>query len=130
MPGYTIRNLKEVEDSAPKFGLSPDLEGRFASSALECERSGISYQRLAPGFRTPFGHSHEQQEELYVILTGSGRVKLDDEVREVTQWDVVRVANDTVRCFEAGPDGLELIAVGAPGPSLGDAKMLPDWWSR
>ena len=80
MDGYTIVNLKEVEDQAPKFGLSPNVESRFATVPLELEISGISYQRLAPGFRQPFGHRHRLQEEIYVVVGGSARIKLDDEV--------------------------------------------------
>ncbi len=129
MSAYTIRNLKDVEDSAPKFGMSPDMEARFASSALGCEQTGISYQRLAPNVRGPFGHSHKEQEELYVILGGGGRIKLGDDVVELKPWDAVRVAPSTTRAFEAGPEGLELLAVGAPATGPGDAEMKPGWWS-
>jgi mannose-6-phosphate isomerase-like protein (cupin superfamily) len=100
--GYTIVNLKEVEDQAPRFGLSPNVESRFATVPLELENSGISYQRLAPGFRRPFGHRHRLQEEIYVVVGGSARVKLDDEVQELKRWDAVRVPPRTVRQFEAG----------------------------
>jgi len=123
---YKIANLKELENSAERFGLAPNLEARFARSALEAEKSGLSYQRLAPSFRGPFGHRHEQQEETYVVVSGSGRVKLEDEVCELRQWDAVRVAPRTARAFEAGPDGLELLVFGA-GAS-GDAETLADWW--
>jgi mannose-6-phosphate isomerase-like protein (cupin superfamily) len=129
MADYTIANLKEIEDSAVKFGYSPDLESRFAREALETEQVGLSYQRLAPDVRGPFGHQHKQQEELYVVVGGSGRVKLDDEVREVNQWDVVRIAPQTARCFEAGPEGLELLAFGGGAGGVEDAEVLPDWWS-
>jgi mannose-6-phosphate isomerase-like protein (cupin superfamily) len=129
MTKYTVKNLKELEDSAESFGLSPDLEARFATRELECEQTGLSYQRLAPDFRIPFGHSHKQQEELYVLLSGSARVKLDDEVVELKQWDVVRVPKDTVRAFEAGPEGAELLAFGAPHTGPGDADVTQQWWS-
>jgi len=128
MADYTLKNLKEVEDSATKFGLSPDLEARFARE-LDLENSGVSYQRLAPGYRAPFGHKHGTQEELYVILSGGGRVKLDDEIVDVRQWDAVRVPKDTMRNFEAGPEGLELLAFGAPGTGLQDAEQTPNWWT-
>jgi uncharacterized cupin superfamily protein len=130
MAGHTIVNMKEVEDMAPKFGFAPDLEARFATGALRLEKSGISYQRLAPNFRMPFGHRHKEQEELYVLVSGGGRVKLDDEVVEVRQWDMVRVPGDTMRAFEAGPDGAELLAFGAPntGPPQQDTEMVPGWW--
>ena len=129
MADYTIQNLKEIEDSATKFGLSPELEARFAGGTLDQEGSRISYQRLAPNFRLPFGHRHEQQEEVYVLVAGSGRMKLDDEIVHVRQWDAVRVAKDTMRCIQAGPDGLELLAIGAPATGSGDAQMSPGWWS-
>ena len=126
MADYTLVNLKEVEDQAPRFGLAPNIEARMARVALGLQHSGVSYQRLAPSFRGPFGHRHEQQEETYVVVSGSGRVKLEDEVCELRQWDAVRVAPRTARAFEAGPDGLELLVFGA-GAS-GDAETLADWW--
>jgi uncharacterized cupin superfamily protein len=132
MPGYTKVNLKEdVEDMAPKFGFAPNVEARFATGALELEKSGLSYQKVAPGFRMPFGHRHEQQEEVYVLIGGSARLKLDDEVLELQQWDAIRVPPDAMRAFEAGPDGAELLAFGAPntGSVSGDAEMEPGWWA-
>jgi mannose-6-phosphate isomerase-like protein (cupin superfamily) len=133
MGEYTIANLKEdVEDQAPGHGLAPNLEGRFARQTLELEQSGLSYQRLAPGFRVPFGHRHERQEEIYVVVGGGGRVKLDDEVRDVKAWDAVRVPPGTWRAFEAGPDGIELLAFGArPGmdKDASDGNVDPAWWT-
>ena len=131
MADFTRVNLKaDVEDSAPKGGLAPNLEARFATGDLGLEQSGVSYQRLAPGFRLPFGHRHEQQEELYVIASGSGRMKLEDEIIELTQWDAVRVPPGTTRSIEAGPDGLELIAFGAPntGDVGSDTSPQMGWW--
>ncbi len=130
MAGYTVMNLNEVEDQAPRFGFAPDLEARFATSSLGLENSGISLQRLAPGFRMPFGHKQQRQEELYVLVGGSGRMKLDDEIVELETWDAVRVSPETVRAFEAGPDGAELLAFGAPntGDPQTDAEMIPGWW--
>lgn len=104
MTGYPLRNLKEVENAASKFG-------------------------LAPGFRIPFGHHHKEQEEIYVLVEGSGRMKLDDEIVELRRWDAIRVAKETTRNFEAGPEGATLIAFGAPGTGPGDAEMEPGWWS-
>jgi mannose-6-phosphate isomerase-like protein (cupin superfamily) len=133
MPGYTKVNLKEdVKDSAEDFGLAPNIEARFATSNLELEKSGMSYQRLAPGFRVPFGHKQKQQEEFYVVISGSGRAKIEDDIVEVKQWDVIRVPPEMMRGFEAGPDGAELLAVGAPntGPdATTDGEMTPGWWS-
>jgi mannose-6-phosphate isomerase-like protein (cupin superfamily) len=131
MAAYTIVNLKEVEDQAPRFGHSPDLEARFAGATLELESSGVSYQRLAPNFRGPFGHKHKRQEELYVIVGGSARLKLDDEVVELKTWDAVRVPPEVIRCFEGGPEGVEILAFGAPktGSLADDVEMIPDWWT-
>jgi mannose-6-phosphate isomerase-like protein (cupin superfamily) len=127
---YTKVNLKDdVEDQAPNFGLAPHIEARMARVPLELEKCGISYQRLASNFRLPFGHRHKQQEEVYVLVSGSARIKLDDEVVELRQWDAVRVPKDTMRGFEAGAEGAELIAVGAPNTGPGDADMEQGWWS-
>jgi quercetin dioxygenase-like cupin family protein len=128
LAGYTKQNLKEVEDQAPNFGLSPDLEARFARVALDAELIGITYQRLAPNFRVPWGHTHKTQEEVFVLVSGSLRMKLDDEVQELKPWDAVRIHKDTIRGFEAGPEGAELLAIGAPG-GPGDAEILENWWS-
>lgn len=131
VPSYTITNLRgDVEDAAVAFGLSPGLEARFASGGLGLTRLGVSYQRLAPGFRVPFGHKHAEQEELYVVLSGAGRVRLGDEVHDIAQWDAVRVDKDTMRNFEAGPEGLEFLAIGAPATGPGDAQTEPGWWSE
>ena len=123
---YTIKNLKDVDDSAA--GRAPGLEARMARSQLESEQLGVSYFRYDAGTRAPYGHRHQVQEEAYVVVSGSGRVKLDDEIVEVKQWDVVRVAPAVVRGFEAGPDGLELIAVGGSRPEEGDGELMPGWW--
>jgi mannose-6-phosphate isomerase-like protein (cupin superfamily) len=129
MSAYTHKNLKEdVTDMAPQFGMSPQVEARFGRDDLECEKGGVSYERFAPGERAPFGHTHKQQEEVYVVVSGAGRVKLDDEIRDVRQWDAVRVSPSTMRAFEAGPDGLELIAFGAPNTGPGDGDIVMGWW--
>jgi len=129
MADYTLVNLKEVEDQAPKFGLSPQLEMRMARVALGLENSGISYQRIAPNFRLPFGHKHKSQEEIYVLVGGSLRIKLEDEVVDLKPFDAVRVSKDTMRGFEAGPEGAELIAIGAPNTGPGDGDTVQGWWS-
>jgi mannose-6-phosphate isomerase-like protein (cupin superfamily) len=129
MSDYTHLNLKDVEDQAPKFGLSPDMEFRMARVPLEMENAGVSYLRVGPNFRIPFGHTHKNQEEVYLVVSGGGRIKLGDDVRELKQWDAVRVHKDTMRGFEAGPDGVELIAIGAPNTGPGDAEMEQGWWS-
>ena len=130
MAGFTKVNLKDdVDDQAPNFGLSPNLEARMARVPLEMEHSGISYQRIAPNFRVPFAHKHKNQEEVYLVVSGSVRMKVEDEILELKQWDAVRVHKDTMRSFEGGPEGAEVIAIGAPNTGPGDAEMVNDWWS-
>lgn len=130
MADYTIKNLREVEDSAPKFGFAPDMQARFAARELGLGESAVSLQRLAPNFTQPFGHRHKQQEELYVVLAGSGRVKLEDDIVELQPLDAVRVAPPVTRAFAAGPEGLEFLAFGAPasGSPAEDAEQEPGWW--
>jgi mannose-6-phosphate isomerase-like protein (cupin superfamily) len=123
---YKIVNIKELEDMAVKFGLSPNVEARFGRSATDAKQGGFSYQKLAADFRQPFGHRHEGQEEFYVVLGGSGRVTLDGETHDLKPWDVVRVAPTVARGFEAGPNGLEFLAFGAG--EGGDAEMLESFW--
>jgi mannose-6-phosphate isomerase-like protein (cupin superfamily) len=132
MADYTIRNLREVEDSAPKFGFAPDMQARFAARELGLTESGVSLQRLAPDVDQPFGHRHKRQEELYVVVDGSGRAKLGDEVVELRRWDAVRVAPHVSRAFAAGPDGLEFLAFGAPAvESLPeDVEQEPSPWGE
>src|SRR4051812_35374538 len=131
MSDYTHANLKQdVSDSAVEGGLSPDLEARFAAKTLGLQNSGVSYQRLAPNARGSFGHRHKTQEELYVVVGGGGRVKLADDVVELRQWDAVRVPAETMRAFEAGPAGLELLAYGAPATGPGDADVVQGWWDE
>ena len=127
---YTLVNFKtDVEDQAPKFGFSPNLESRFARRSLGLRKSGISYFRVAPNYRIPFGHRHGEQEEVYVILSGSARMKLDDEVVELEQWDALRVPGEVTRAFEAGADGAEILAFGAPNTEGADVEMVQGWWA-
>ena len=128
-PDYTVVNLKQVDDMAPRFGLSPGLESRFARVPLGLEHSGISYFRVAPEFRAPFGHTHTEQEEIYLVVGGSARVKLDDEVVELNEWDAVRIPPGTMRGLEGGPEGAELLAFGAPSNENRDVEMVQGWWT-
>ena len=130
MADYTRINLKQdVEDMAPRFGLSPGLESRFARAPLGLEESGVSYFRIAPGFRMPFGHRHGRQEEVYVIVSGSARIKLEDEIVELREWDLVRVPATTTRALEGGPEGAEVLAFGAPSDENKDVEQVPGWWT-
>jgi quinol monooxygenase YgiN/quercetin dioxygenase-like cupin family protein len=124
--GYTHINLQDVEDMAPRFGLGEMGESRFANRALSTSGTGVSHQRLHPGVRQAFGHRHQHAEEVVVVLAGSGRVKIDDELRDVRARDAIRFAPTTGRAFEAGPDGLELLVFSAKRP--GDAVMDPTFW--
>jgi mannose-6-phosphate isomerase-like protein (cupin superfamily) len=129
MANYTKLNLRsKVEDQAPKFGME-GIEFRTARVPLEMENAGMSFLRLDPSFRMPFGHHHKQQEEVYVLVAGSARLKLDDEVLELEPWDAVRITKDTMRNLEGGPEGAELILFGAPNAGPGDAQMTQDWWT-
>jgi len=131
---FALKNLRtDLEDLGPKFDGAPDLEFRSASRALELEKSGLSYQRVPPDYRFPYGHIHKTQEEVYVVVRGSGRMKLDDEIVELREWDAVRVSPGTWRGYEAGPNGLELIVYGAP--NLGevppdDVEGKRGWWAE
>ena len=126
MPDYAIVNLTDVEDSVA--GRLEGLEGRFARKHLGSRELGVSRFTYAPGVRGGNGHSHREQEEAYVVVSGSGRVRLDDEIRDLRQWDVLRVAPEVVRAFEAGPDGLDLIAIGGSKPEGGDGVMADSPW--
>jgi mannose-6-phosphate isomerase-like protein (cupin superfamily) len=127
--GYTTTNLKQdVENQAPRFGMPAELQARFARTALDGKTLGVTHFRLEPGFRMPFGHRHEQQEEVYVVVRGSGRVKVDDEIVDVSEWDAIRFDPDTMRDVEAGPDGIEYLAFSA-GDDSRDAEMVQGWWS-
>ena len=130
---FTRRNLKDdLEDVGSNFDGAPDLEFRLATQALELQESGLGYQRIPPGYRFPYGHTHERQEEVYVVLRGGGRMKLDDEIVELRALDAVRVAPGTWRGYEAGPEGLELLVVGAPnlgGSPRDDVEGRRDWWA-
>src|SRR6185312_8565734 len=129
---FTHKNIKDdPADLGSNFDGDPDLEFRAATAALELAQSGLTYQRVPPDYRFPYGHTHKTQEEVYVVVRGSGRMKIDDEIVELAEWDAVRVAPDTWRGYEAGPEGLELLVIGAP--SLGenprdDVEGTRDWW--
>ena len=130
---FTRTNIKaDLEDIGAVFDGPPGIEFRAATKALELAESALSYQQIPPGCRFPYGHTHATQEEVYVVLRGSGRMKLDDEIVELTQWDAVRVPPGTWRGYEAGPEGLEILVVGAPNlgdDPRGDVDGLRGWWT-
>jgi quercetin dioxygenase-like cupin family protein len=125
---FTHTKLTDVKDSAPEFGMDDVQEARFAKGDLDAEETGVSHYRLKAGKRTPFGHKHEEAEEVYVVIAGSGRLKLDDEIIEVETLDAIRVSPEVIRAFEAGDDGIEVLAVGARHD--GDGEVIPGWWSE
>jgi quercetin dioxygenase-like cupin family protein len=124
---YTHIHLLDVDDAAPANGFGERWEARVARTALGAEQTGVTHFRLRPGKRSPFTHRHVEAEEVYVILAGSGRVKLDDEIADVRPRDAIRVAASVARAFEAGPDGLEWIAFGAHHGA--DGEPVDDPWT-
>jgi quinol monooxygenase YgiN/mannose-6-phosphate isomerase-like protein (cupin superfamily) len=126
-PPYTIRPLTETEDLAAKHGFGEIGEARFVHGDLAAEQTGVSHQLLRPGMRQAFAHRHDRAEEVYVVLSGSGRVKLDDDVAAIARLDAIRVAPHVIRAFEAGPEGLELLVFGPRHD--GDADVLSGWWT-
>ena len=125
---HTKINLATIEDAAVANGFSHRWEARVARVPLEATQTGTTHFRLLAGKRSPFAHRHARAEEIYVILAGSGVVKLDDEVVDVRPLDAIRVSPEVVRAFEAGPDGLEFLAF---GPHYGgDGEAVDDPWVR
>lgn len=124
--GYTIRNLRETADSAPRFGLAEVAEAHFPREELGSETTGLAYYVVKPGKRVPFGHRHENAEEIYVVLAGGGRVRLDEEVCEVAELDAIRVSPDVARGMEAGPEGMTVLVFGPRHEN--DGELLQDFW--
>jgi mannose-6-phosphate isomerase-like protein (cupin superfamily) len=122
---YTIKNLRESKDSAEEAGLTDSIEARFAHEDLDSERSGISYQVIKAGQRQPFAHKHGDMEEIYVVISGAGRVKLDDKVEDLSALDAIRIAPSVVRAFEGGDEDLVLL-VFSPR-AKGDAEIVQDF---
>ncbi len=126
MADWTKKSFDQIPDTSPD---GVDIQWRFARKALDSPELGISRFTYEPGARMPFGHRHGQQEESYVVVSGSGRAKLDDEIIELAPWDVMRVAPSVIRSFEAGPDGMDVICIGGRRPEGGDNEGFPDFWS-
>jgi quercetin dioxygenase-like cupin family protein len=125
MPEWTKKNFGRLRDKSPR---DAPMQWKMARDALGSPELGVSRFTYEPGARMPWGHRHREQEEAYVVVAGWGRVRLDDEVRDIRQWDVIRVAPEVIRTFEAGPDGLELIAIGGPKPEGGDGVRSDSPW--
>jgi mannose-6-phosphate isomerase-like protein (cupin superfamily) len=126
MSAYKVVNLMDIENSVGDR--APEIEGRFGRKALESRDLGISHWRYQPGYRAGVSHRHGEQEEAYIVVSGSGRMRLGDDIVELRPWDVVRVAPEVIRAFESGPDGLEFIAFGGPRPAEGDGEMAQEPW--
>ncbi|WP_051471298.1 cupin domain-containing protein [Patulibacter minatonensis] len=124
MADWTRKNFADLQDRST----DADMQWRFSRNAVGSKDLGVSRFTYAPGKRMPFGHAHREQEEVYVVVAGSGRAKLDDEIVDVVAGDVVRVAPPVVRAFEAGDDGLELLCVGGRKAPSGDTIRVPDFW--
>jgi quercetin dioxygenase-like cupin family protein len=125
MSDWARKNFDELPDVSPE---GVRIQWRFAREELGSPELGLSRFTYEPGARMPWGHRHGEQEEAYVVVGGSGRAKLDEEVIEISQWDVIRVAPAVARSFEAGPDGLDVICVGGRKPEGGDNVKVDDFW--
>jgi mannose-6-phosphate isomerase-like protein (cupin superfamily) len=128
MSGYTKVNLKSEVENMAEGRMPPGIEAHFAKGALDCEKSGVTYYKLEPDFHPPFGHKHEEQEEIYVLISGGARIKVEDEEIELGPLDAIRLAPEATRALKAGPEGCELIAFGAPKLAEQDAEVIPGWW--
>jgi quercetin dioxygenase-like cupin family protein len=126
MPDWTKKNFQRLRDKSPS---DAPMQWKMARDALHSPELGVSRFTYEPGARMPFGHRHREQEEIYVVVAGSGRAKLDDELVDLETWDVLRVAPPVVRSFEAGPDGLDLICIGGRKPKGGDTERIADFWA-
>jgi mannose-6-phosphate isomerase-like protein (cupin superfamily) len=126
---YDKKNLQEIDDSAAKFGYSETQESRFAQTALRAEDTGLTYHVVRPGRRQAFAHRHENAEEIHVVLSGSGHMKLDDEVIDVGPMDAIRVAPGVTRAFEAGPEGLEYLVFGPHHDRDGALVEMTEFWT-
>jgi quercetin dioxygenase-like cupin family protein len=129
MADYTLLNLRtDVEDMAPQFQMGDGIEAHFARKPLGLQKSGMSYFRLGPDYTLPFGHTHSEQEEIYLVVSGTARVKLDEEELELGELDAIRIPPGTMRGMAAGPEGAELVAFGAPDTDNKDIEMVPGFY--
>ena len=124
-PDWTKSNFEDLKDRSPA---AVPMRWLFSRNEVRSRQVGVSRFSYEPGARMPFGHRHAEQEEVYVVVGGSGRAKLEEEIVEIDLWDVLRVAPQVIRSFEAGPEGMELICVGGKRPRSGDSERFPDFW--
>lgn len=124
---YVIKNLRDAEDMAPKFGFDALQEARFPWRDLGAERTGLALIRVKPGQRQPFAHRHREAEEIYVVIAGSGRIKLDGDIQNLRPLDAVRIAPGVAHALEGGKDGIEFLAFGPRHE--GDGEMVDDFWA-
>jgi quercetin dioxygenase-like cupin family protein len=122
---WTKTSFDAVADKSPK---DLPIQWRFARDALGSPELGVSRFTYEAGARMPWGHRHQQQDEVYVVVAGSGRAKLDDEIIQLRTWDVLRVAPAVMRSFEAGPDGMDVICIGGRKPAGGDTEKDQSFW--
>jgi uncharacterized cupin superfamily protein len=125
---YSRATLTEVENIAQQFGIPDEMQARFAREDLGLDRTGLTLYELAPSFRIPFGHKHEDHEEVYVVVEGSARIKIEDEVLDLGRWDAVRVSGDAMRNLEAGPEGARILAFGERAGQEA-SELVQGWWS-
>ena len=124
---YTHKKLTDVKDSAPEFGIGEIAEARFAKDDFSAEDTGFSFHRVKPNQRQPFGHNHEEAEEVYVVVRGSGRIKLDDEIIEIEEFDAIRISPAVTRGLEGGDEGIEVLCFGPRKD--GDGELVQNWWT-
>ena len=123
---FTIKNLGDIEDMAPRFGFDRVQEARFARRDLAAEETGLAYHVIKPGQRGQ-SHRHDQAEEIFVVLAGSGRALLDGEIVELRPLDAIRLAPRVTRAFAAGPEGLQLLVFGPHRDSDGEILDGDPW---
>jgi mannose-6-phosphate isomerase-like protein (cupin superfamily) len=125
---HTIKNLRDIDDMAPKFGFEAVQEARFAWRDLDAQKTGLAFMRVKPGQRQAFAHRHDEAEEIYVVTAGSGRIKLDDEVLDVNELDAIRIAPGVTRGMEGGPEGIEYLAFGPHHEGDGELVKGEEFW--
>jgi mannose-6-phosphate isomerase-like protein (cupin superfamily) len=125
---HTIKNLRDVDDMAPKFGFDAVQEARFCWRDLDAEQTGLAFMRVKPGQRQAFAHRHDEAEEIYVVVSGSGRIKLDDEILDLGPMDAIRIAPGVARSMEGGSEGIEYLAFGPHHEGDGEILKDPGFW--